>query len=107
MQEVLNDLHAQFLAAVDGARKLSPENRLLVADGRIFTGRRAKEIGLVDAIGNEQDAIKLAAELARIKKWDVLREEKKAPLLQRLLGTYVPKLPSLQEGNVGAKYIMH
>ena len=38
-----------------------------IADGRIFTGRMAKELGLVDELGNLQDAIMLAGKLTGIK----------------------------------------
>ena len=42
-----------------------------IAQGRIWTGRQAMKRGLVDTLGDYDDAIKLAAELASIEKYDV------------------------------------
>ena len=39
-----------------------------IADGRIFSGAQAKELGLIDELGNFNDAVLLAAELAAMKK---------------------------------------
>jgi protease-4 len=59
-----------------------------IADGRIFTGSQAKEIGLIDKIGNYQDAITEAASLAGIKGKPVVVELKKEqPLVKKILGT--------------------
>ncbi|NPA14396.1 MAG: signal peptide peptidase SppA [Aquificae bacterium] len=59
-----------------------------IADGRIFTGSQAKEIGLIDKIGNYQDAISEAASLAGIKGKPVVVELKKEqPLVKKILGT--------------------
>ncbi|MEO2153383.1 MAG: signal peptide peptidase SppA [Aquificota bacterium] len=59
-----------------------------IADGRILTGSQAKEIGLIDKIGNYQDAISEAASLAGIKGKPVVVELKKEqPLVKKILGT--------------------
>lgn len=67
LQEVLDDVHDQFVKAVAEGRKMLPEDVKKIADGRVFTGRQAKEIGLVDELGNIEDAIKAAAKLSGIK----------------------------------------
>ena len=43
-----------------------------IAQGRVWAGQTAKELGLVDAIGNLQDAIQSAAEMAALKDYDVI-----------------------------------
>jgi protease-4 len=75
-------IHEQFISDVAAGRKGKIERDKLVsiADGSFFTGERAKELGLVDSIGNFYDAVKIAAELGGIKgeaelvypkkKWD-------------------------------------
>ncbi|MBY0336344.1 MAG: signal peptide peptidase SppA [Acetobacteraceae bacterium] len=56
LSAVVTDLYGQFVAMVVEARRM-PEARVReLADGRIFTGRQAVELGLVDAIGGEAEA---------------------------------------------------
>lgn len=66
LQSVVEDVHRQFIEAVVDGRQLAAEDVALIADGRIFTGRQAMEAGLVDELGNLQDAIRIAAEIAEI-----------------------------------------
>lgn len=75
-------IHEQFISDVAAGRKgkISIDELREIADGRFFTGQKAKEMGLVDTIGNFYDAVKIAAELGLIKnepelvypkkKWD-------------------------------------
>lgn len=67
LQTVLDDVHEQFIEAVSKGRGLSIDEVKLLADGRIFTGRMAKGVGLVDELGNLDMAIKLAAKLSGIE----------------------------------------
>lgn len=67
LQGVIDDVYGQFIEAVSAGRKIPLDQVKILADGRIFTGRQAKEAGLVDALGGMQDAIKVAAELAGIR----------------------------------------
>lgn len=67
LQAMIDDVHAQFIDAVAEGRKMEPETVRSLADGRIFTGRQALTAGLVDELGNLQDAIDVAAELAGIE----------------------------------------
>ena len=67
LQSVMDDVHKQFIEAVAEGRALEPSTVQALADGRIFTGRQAKDAKLVDELGNLDDAIQLAAELAGIE----------------------------------------
>jgi protease-4 len=67
ISEILSELHEQFKADIASSRKLSPDYVSSIADGRIFTGKTAKELHLIDEIGGISDAIKKAASLAGIK----------------------------------------
>lgn len=62
LQEVLLDIHRQFIEAVAEGRGLPVEDVAAIADGRIFTGRQALELGLVDQLGGLDCAIRLAGE---------------------------------------------
>lgn len=67
LQDLIDDVHLQFMKAVAEGRKMKLEEVRALADGRIFTGRRARELGLVDKLGNMQTAIEVAADLAGIE----------------------------------------
>ena len=71
MQAMLDDIFDQFVAVVAEGRDMSTEEVLEVADGRIFTGRQALELGLVDQLGSYHDALDLAAELAGLVDYQV------------------------------------
>ena len=65
-QGLIDDMYVQFVEAVAAGRKLELQEVRSVADGRVFTGRDAKERKLIDEIGNFQDAVDLTAKLAGI-----------------------------------------
>ncbi len=67
IERIGNDLYEQFLGDVARARHIPVEKLRTIADGRVFSGRRAKELGLVDELGNLSDAVRLAAKLGGIK----------------------------------------
>ncbi len=64
LQSISNDIYDQFVDAVAEGRNLSRERVLELADGRIFTGRQAFELDLIDELGDLYDAVEKAAELA-------------------------------------------
>jgi len=66
-QAMLEDVHGQFIGAVANARKLPEDEVRKVADGRVFTGRKAKELKLVDELGGLQDAVREAGKLGGIR----------------------------------------
>ncbi len=67
LQSFSQDVYEQFVEAVASGRNMSREQVLELADGRIFTGRQALELGLVDELGNLYDALDRAAELSGIE----------------------------------------
>ncbi|MBI4773138.1 MAG: signal peptide peptidase SppA [Deltaproteobacteria bacterium] len=66
LQNVIDDVHEQFIADVAKGRDLSEGQVRDIADGRIMTGSQAKELGLVDETGNFEDAMRIAKSLAGI-----------------------------------------
>jgi protease-4 len=67
LQGVIDNVHSQFIGAVAEGRKMERESVAKIADGRIFSGEQAKSLGLVDAIGNLEDAVADAGKLAKIE----------------------------------------
>lgn len=87
-QNLLDDVHRQFVAVVQEERSLDRKTALQYADGRVFTGEQALAAGLVDTLGTYEDAIRIAGELGGIKgEPGIVKEEKRKPrLLDFLFG---------------------
>ena len=66
LQELIDISYGQFVKTVAQARGLTEETVRSFADGRIFTGEQALELGVVDRLGTEEDARRWAAELANL-----------------------------------------
>ena len=64
VQELVDDIYNQFIDVIVRNRKLTREQVAAIADGRVFSGRKAKDYGLVDQLGNMDAAAKLASVLA-------------------------------------------
>ena len=67
LQNVLDNVHEQFIRAVSEGRKMLYDDVKQIADGRIFTGEQALKAGLVDELGDLEDAVQTAAKLSGIK----------------------------------------
>jgi protease-4 len=67
LESVMNDTLSQFIEAVADGRSMDAAEVEQLADGRVFTGRQAKSVLLIDEIGDLHDAIKLAGELGGIE----------------------------------------
>jgi protease IV len=107
LQGVLDDVHTQFIEAVATGRALQIEQVRTLADGRIFTGRQAKSVSLVDELGDLQEAVTLAARLVGIAGEPRVVETKKRFSFRDLLdnffsGTVSPLMPS----TINLKYMM-
>ena len=66
LQMLLDDVHGQFIDAVAKGRKLSREQVVQFADGRVFSGTQALSLKMVDALGGLEEAINAAAKLAHL-----------------------------------------
>lgn len=66
-QDVVMDAYGRFVNEVAVGRNMTVDEVINISDGRVYTGARAKELGLVDDIGNLYDAIDIAADMAGIE----------------------------------------
>jgi len=64
MQSLVDDIYDQFLDVVSRNRKIPREELKKIADGRIFSGRQARKLKLVDELGDFGHAVRLAGKLA-------------------------------------------
>ena len=84
--QLLADVYDQFVDVVSEERHLPRKEVVRYADGRVFTGRQALELGLVDTLGTYEDAIAIAGKLGGIKgKPRIVKEVKRRGLLDVLL----------------------
>jgi protease-4 len=106
IQEVIDNVHQQFIKAVAQGRKLDYSKVTQIADGRIMTGEQAKQLGLVDQIGNLDDAIDATAKLVGIEgKPDILYPKKKFSIWELLIRETVSAvLETLQEKGFELNY---
>jgi protease-4 len=77
----LDDVHSQFIEAVAKSRRMEREKVEALADGRIFSGRQAVALGLVDEVGDLQDAVERAGKLGGIPGKPKVIQEKRRRLL--------------------------
>jgi len=111
-REVLNRMiqrvHQQFVEDVSAARNLPVERVAALADGRIFTGDEALELGLVDKLGNFTDAVELAQKLSGVKgRTRLIYPKKKKPGFWDMLTqkSQLKMIPDLLEQPFGLQYL--
>lgn len=87
VQEMVDDLYEQFVAVVAEGRKMDPAKVRKLADGRIYTGRQARTLGLVDEMGTMEDAVNAAAKISGIVGKPILREYGRTGLWETIFGS--------------------
>lgn len=92
LQRVADDVHGQFIEAVSKGRKLKPEVTRKLADGRIFTGREAIDLNLVDELGGlEKTITQLGKALGIEGRPRVITEQPEKSVLELILGSKASK----------------
>jgi protease-4 len=90
LQDVVTDVHQQFIEAIANGRDISIAEVTKIADGRIFTGRQAYSLKLVDQLGGLQATIsQLATKAGIIGTPYVIREKPNTGLLDWILKTEI------------------
>jgi len=87
LQGVVNEIHMQFVRDAAQGRNIDIETMTKLADGRIYTGESALSLNLVDKLGNLDDAVEWAGELAGIdgKIKTIYPEEDKTEFFRKLV----------------------
>jgi protease-4 len=85
MQLSIESGYKRFITLVADARKSTPERIDNIAQGHVWTGQDAKANGLVDSLGDFDDAVEKAAELAKLKKWHIDYYEEEPLLIDRMM----------------------
>lgn len=85
LQAQIDRIYADFLERVAKGRKMTPEQVNEIAQGRVWTGKKARDIGLVDDIGGLDRALKSAAQRAGIEKYRVVEYPTTKTPIERLM----------------------
>ncbi len=97
-QSLITDVYDQFVDVVAKERKLDVKYVRRYADGRVFTGRQAKEYGFVDTLGTLEDAVAIAGNLAGIEgKPRVIREYRRKTFFERMFGETATDIARLRD----------
>lgn len=85
IQLTVDNGYARFLAIVENGRDIAKDKLPQVAEGRVFSGERARELKLVDNLGTLEQAIKATAELAGVQEYAPVYIERKSSVRDRIL----------------------
>ena len=111
LQALIDDSYNQFVEAVAEGRKLPVEKVKKFADGRIFTGRQAKELGLVDELGNFDRAVEVARKLSKSPDARIFEAKPRKTFIQKLFGEQTEELLNnlsrVINGEVESFYVMY
>ena len=100
LQQLIDTSYQQFVQTIAEARNLTVETVKSFADGRIFTGQQAVELGIVDRVGTEEDARRWAAELVGLdpEKTKCYTIEERKPFWNRLVQGNIQVASGLSAG---------
>lgn len=85
MEQVIEHNYNRFIQTVSEGRKMSPQDVEKIAQGRVWAGKTALELGLIDQFGNLQDAVQSAANMADLKDYDVIYVEQPLTAREKLI----------------------
>ncbi len=101
LQSSIEHGYRKFIQVVSEGRGMEPSAVEKVAQGRVWAGRTAHDLGLVDYLGDLKDAIESAAELAQLDAFDVVYIEQPLSTKERLLRKLNRLLSSLVDWAAG------
>lgn len=92
LQGIVNQLYDEFIAVVANGRKMDTAAVRALADGRVYTGKQAQQLGLVDEIGNYYDALEAAGNLIGVNGIPEIKEKQTAKPWQILFEARLSEL---------------
>lgn len=85
IQQSVNQIYKDFTNKVAAGRNLPIQKVLNIAGGRVWSGSDALRIGLVDSLGNMNDALRLAAQKANLKDYRIINLPEETATLEKIL----------------------
>lgn len=94
-QAAATAIYDRFINRVADGRKLSLDRVKGIAQGRVWSGTAAKQVGLVDRLGGLDDAIAAAVKAAKLEEWSVVEYPKSRRFEDQLLSQFLTSVPRL------------
>ena len=85
MEQIIQHNYRRFIKTVSEGRNLTLQDVEKIAQGRVWSGKTAKELGLIDQFGNLQDAVQSAASMVNLKDYDVIYIEQPQTAREKLI----------------------
>jgi protease-4 len=92
-QSIVNEEYDRFVQVIVEGRGLPEERVREIADGRIYSGEQAKELGLVDSFGSLDEAAEVSRNLANVEEATVVRYVESPTFVETLLARLAPAEP--------------
>ncbi|MGC9150916.1 MAG: signal peptide peptidase SppA [Microbacter sp.] len=105
MQAYVNNTYETFVDHVAQGRHKSPEEIKKIAEGRVWTGEQGKQIGLVDLLGNLDDAVRLIAKRAHLSQYQLVYYPKQKSIVEKLMDNLNEGIETrVEKAQLGAMY---
>lgn len=108
LQKMLDDVYNQFVEVVIKERKMDKNKAIELADGSVYSGRQAYELGLIDTIGTYEDAIMLSSKLGGIQgEPSIIRQRKKEKLADIIFSKIFSNLSKAEYKNLNETILQY
>ncbi|MAR16098.1 MAG: signal peptide peptidase SppA [Flammeovirgaceae bacterium] len=87
VQRGINQIYTDFLSTVADGRSMSINQVDNLARGRVYYGNEGKELNLIDIVGEFNDAINLAADLADVEEYQIIEYPKQKTEIERIISS--------------------
>ena len=96
-QSLVNESYAEFVDVISEGRNIPEERVREIADGRVYSGLQAEELGLVDSFGGLDEAAAIAGRLSGTSDTTVVRYVQQPTLRDTLLTSFAPQEPQAEQ----------
>jgi protease-4 len=93
LQSIVDESYDEFVSVIVEGRGLPEERVREIADGRVYSGEQAKELGLVDSFGGLDEAAEISRNLANVEEASVVRYVESPTFFETLMARFAPQEP--------------
>ncbi|MNP34033.1 putative signal peptide peptidase SppA [compost metagenome] len=83
-QDIVDVSYEQFVDVIAKGRKMTKDMVYKLADGRVYSGKKAKEIGLIDELGSLQDAVLYIQRQTNLSSYQIVQYTQKTSVFSKL-----------------------
>ncbi|HET7270293.1 MAG TPA: signal peptide peptidase SppA [Rubrobacter sp.] len=96
-QSIVDDSYSEFVDVISEGRDIPKDRVREIADGRVYSGSQAKELGLIDSFGGLDEASAIAGKLAGTSDTTVVRYVQEPTLIETLTARLAPQEPQAEQ----------